>query len=152
MAHIHSTSNKHSEASPVTLRTHHGKEENVFDPYKLFSAGIKNPTWLYNPEFSQNWISLQQKLWQEYMEWLSWQQRAMQENFQESIRLMMHCLQLSSHPNTLYRYMRFNWQKPYLNLSAQTLSSTRLMTRMMIDSWCAWQKLFLKHEHSENER
>ncbi|MBN9286521.1 MAG: hypothetical protein BGO43_06435 [Gammaproteobacteria bacterium 39-13] len=152
MAQVHSTSSKDVGDHNVTLRTHLSKEENVFDPYKFLHAGIKNPPWLSNPHFSEDWVALQQKFWQGYMEWISWQQHVMQENFQENMRLIMHSLQLSSDPNTFYRYMRFNWQKPYLNLGAQTLSSTRLMTRLMLESWCAWQKMFLHSSQSTQEK
>ena len=51
-------------------------------------------------------------------------------------------MQLSQQPQTLYRYTRMNWQKPYLELHAQSLTGTRLLSQLWTDTFSAWQQLF----------
>lgn len=111
-----------------------------FMPYQSFFAfNTKNNPFAAS-EMSQHWVEFQQKLWQDAMEYFSWQQNTMQQNMVDSAKVMMHCMQLSANPPHLYRYIRRNWQKPYATLGAQSIHGAKLYTQLLTDSLCAWQK------------
>lgn len=124
---------------------------NLFDPFNVMQnafpafdrhAKINDA---YHPySFNQNWLhdfqSLQQQFLQGYWDWLTWRQWSWQQAFYDNARWFNHCLELTQEPKTLYRYNRMNWRKPYLGLSAQTLTSSRLLTKLWFDSFSVWQK------------
>jgi hypothetical protein len=86
------------------------------------------------------WLEVQQTFWQRYCDWLSWQQFVAQEGTKDNLRGLEHTLQLTSQPLTLYRYLRLNWQKPYLHFGSHALTSSRLLSRAFTDSWATWQR------------
>ncbi len=147
MAQVHSFTNPFFK-SPLFEASNTGFQS--ADPFKPYAAFFKfdpstNP-WTSAHTLTQSWIELQQRFWQEYTEWFTWQQQTMQQNMVDSANIMMHCMQLSAKPTHMYRYMRRNWQKPYVNLGAQTLNASRLYTKLMTDSLYAWQKAFSAHK------
>jgi hypothetical protein len=118
----------------------HKQEKNTSHQDDSAFSNYKTMPWLHGAQMGGHWFESGQKFWQEYWEWASWQQQIMQQNIQDGSRLMMHCMQLSANPQKLARYMRMNWQKPYLTLNAQALTSSRLLTKMMTDCMSTVQK------------
>ncbi len=104
----------------------HTKENDAYQPYP----------------FSQNWLqgyqAMQQHLLQGWWDYLTWQQWSLQRSLFDAIRWYTHCLQLTGHPQTFYRYTRMNWQKPYLGLNAQAVTAAKLLTGLWTDSLQAW--------------
>ncbi len=120
---------------------------NPFTPYQTFLGfNTKHNPWNFTQLSSQNWFAVQQKFWQDYIELVTWQQRTLQQNMVDSAQAMMHCMQLSAKPTHLFRYIRRNWQKPYVTLGAQTMNASRLYTKFMTDSLYTWQKTFSSHQ------
>lgn len=120
-----------------------------FEPYSaMFGYGFKSAPWLISQRVTQHWFECQQKFWKEYMEWATWQQQTMRQSMMDSSHWMMHCMQLSGQPEKLHRYLRLNWQKPYLAMSSQAVTSNRMLMHIMIDNWCTWQKVMSQSEHS----
>ncbi len=110
----------------------------------FFNPEIKKDA-AYQPYvFTQDWLqgyqAVQQHLLQGWWDYLTWQQWSLQRSLSDGIRWYTHCLQLTQQPQTLYRYTRMNWQKPYLGLNAQAVTATRLLTGLWTDSLQAWQK------------
>ncbi|MBS0286539.1 MAG: hypothetical protein JSR17_04535 [Proteobacteria bacterium] len=121
------------------------KPADPFMPYQAFFAfNAKNNPFAAN-EMSQHWAESQRKLWQDAMEYFSWQQNTMQQNMVDSGKVMMHCMQLSANPPHLYRYIRRNWQKPYVTLGAQYLHGAKLYTQLISDYLCAVQTTCSHH-------
>lgn len=106
----------------------HTKENDPFHPYHF------NHSWLHELQ------SLQQQFMQGYWDWLTWRQWSWQQAFYDNARWFNHCLELTQEPKTLYRYTRMNWQKPYLELSAQSVTSARLLTKLWLDTFTSLQK------------
>ncbi len=143
MAQIHPFTNPFFKSA--SFESSHNKDEG-FSPYaNLFNFSAKNNPWAFPMNMSQNWVEYQQKYWQEYMEFFTWQQQTLHQNLVDSAQVAMHCMQLSSNPSHLVRYIRRNWQKPYMTLGAQSLHATKLMTKIMTNNMCAWQNAFNKH-------
>lgn len=108
------------------------KENDANQPYQLTQH------WL------QGYQASQQHLLQGWWDYLTWQQWSLQRSFFDGIRWYTHCLQLTQQPQTLYRYTRMNWQKPYLGLNAQAVTANRLLTGVWTDSLQAWQQIHAK--------
>lgn len=112
-----------------------------FDPYTaFFKTGAKNNPFMFGGNFSAHWMEFQQQYWHDYLAFLSWQQQTLSQNMADTTKVMMHCMQLWVNPTHYYRYVRRNWQKPYSNMGAQMLTGSKLLTKLMADSMCAWQK------------
>lgn len=143
MAQVHTFSNPFLNAQKHEKGSHKSPHQDYtpFTNYQtMFEFPLKSAPWLNYTHMGHHWFESQQKFWQEYWEWASWQQQMMQQNFQDSSRFMMHCMQLSANPQKLARYIRMNWQKPYLTLNAQALTSSRLLSKMMMDCLNTSQK------------
>ena len=108
-----------------------------FNPYKFMHTA----PWMSPDAFTQNLYGSSTEFWRDYWKWVNFQHKALQEDLFESSRWLTHCMQLSSHPQTLYRYLRMHWQKPYIEIASQTFTSSRLMGQMWMDSWDCWQKM-----------
>lgn len=122
--------------------------KNPFDPFNVMQTAFppfSSHTKENDPyHFSNNWLqelqSLQQQFLQGYWDWLTWRQWTWQQALYDNARWFNHCLELTQEPKTLYRYTRMNWQKPYLELSAQSVTSTRLLTKLWLDTFTTLQK------------
>ncbi len=125
------------------------QEHSHFEPYSaMFHYGFKNAPWLISQRITQHWFECQQRFWQQYLEWATWQQQTMHQSMMDSSRWMMHCMQLSNQPEKLHRYLRLNWQKPYLSMASQAVASNRMLMHLMIDNWCTWQKIMSQNDNS----
>lgn len=127
---------------------------NPFD-FKQYTTQFKFPMpeesmqyfgkWLAQNPFAtsqhifENYYPVQKKCWDNYWTWANWTLSSLHETSFEASRLMMHCIQLSPEPHTLFRYLRMNWQKPYLSLSAQAISAARLFTQLSSENYNYWQ-------------
>lgn len=125
--------------------------KNLFDPFNVmqtafpaFSSHTKindayHP-YAFDQNAFQNFQALQQQFMQGYWDWFTWRQWSSQQAFYDNVRWFNHCLELTQEPKTLYRYTRMNWQKPYLGLSEQSITSTRLLTKLWLNTFAFWQK------------
>ncbi len=104
----------------------------VNDPYHPYPM---TPNWL------QGFQGVQQQFMQGWWDYLTWQQWSLQQAFYDNSRWLTHLMQLTQQPQTLYRYTRMNWQKPYLSLHAQSVTGTRLLTQLWTDTFKAWQQI-----------
>lgn len=115
------------------------KHENPFDPYKVFSQTSISPFFM-SPQLLHVWFEMNQKFWQSYLEFALWRNKTLYETFFESSRWMMHSGQFMGNPQVYYRYLRANWQKPFVSFSAQALNSARMLTHMFIENSTYFQK------------
>ncbi|MCS5710065.1 hypothetical protein [Candidatus Berkiella aquae] len=114
------------------------------DPYHPYAT--------FNQEWLQNYQAIQQHFWQGWWDWLTWQQWSLQQAAHENARWFTHCMELRQQPQTLYRYTRMNWQKPYLGMNAQMLTSARILTQLWTDTFKAWQHQASSHAMSPEPR
>lgn len=120
------------------FKSHFSKECDPFETYKHFFSQINTLSpWTAT---QQGNYAFAKTLCHGYWEWAKWQQITWQQAVNNGSRWMMHCMQLSSQPHTLYRYVRMHWQKPYLAYSAQTITGSRLLAGIITDCWTAWHK------------
>ncbi|MBS0290191.1 MAG: hypothetical protein JSS07_09190 [Proteobacteria bacterium] len=105
-----------------------------------------NPFLGFASDAIPHWITLEQSCLHNYWEWLSWQQETMQKNYQDTQHVMTHFMQLAANPSHLHRYIRRNWQKPYIHLNAQAITSMRLLSKFMIQNWCTWQTAIMPEQ------
>jgi hypothetical protein len=106
-----------------------------------FAQWMNQGPWNFSQQLFENYYPLQKKCWDNYWKWANWTQSNVQLSAFETSRWMMHCMQLAPEPNTLFRYLRMNWQKPYLSLSSQSISSTRLLSRLTAENLSFWQAM-----------
>lgn len=125
----------------------HTKTPFTIPPFTFSSlyTNSKEENDAYHPyRFTQDWLqgfqTVQQHLLQGWWDYLTWQQWSLQRSLFDGIRWYTHCLQLTQQPQTLYRYTRKNWQKPYLDLNEQAVTATRLFSEIWTDSLQAWQQ------------
>ena len=115
----------------------------TFDPYQLFTQSFFFKPWEIAQHSLQTYFSMQQKLQENTIEWVMWQQMAYQQSMMESARWLTHCMQLTNEPQTLFRYLRMNWQKPYLELGTQAVTSSKLLSHMWTTYLSEWQQEWL---------
>jgi len=123
-----------------------------FDPFHMMKSvfpsfdsytKVNDPYHPYplSPNLLQGFQGAQQQFLQGWWDYLTWQQCSLQQAFYDNSRWVTHLMQLTQQPQTLYRYTRMNWQKPYLGLRAQSVTGTRLLTQLWADTFSAWQQL-----------
>lgn len=100
-------------------------------------ASMVNPC--LSNQIMQHWLNWQQNILISSWEIAMWQQIAIQKMYIDNMRWFIHSLQISDQPHTFFRYARMNWLKPYETLSAHSVSSTRLISHMWIQSLSALQ-------------
>lgn len=115
------------------------QQENPFDPYKMFSHAHYSP-FLMSHTMLHKWFEMYQKFWLNWFEFRMWQNKSLMDAIFQSSRWYMHSFQLMGHPQIFSRYLRANWQKPFMAFNAQTLSAARLMTHMMMENGMFFQK------------
>jgi hypothetical protein len=112
-------------------------------PSKSSSDHSFDSNWMLNPcltnQIMQHWLSWQQNILMSSWEIMLWQQIAIQKMYIDNMRWVIHSLQISDQPHTFFRYSRMNWLKPYETFSAHSVSSTRLISHMWIQSLSALQ-------------
>ncbi len=146
MAQVHPFTNPFFKSA--TFEASNTGKEDSFSPYgNFFNLNSKNNPWGKTAKMSQDWFEFQQKYWQEYMELATWGQQTFHQNLVDSAHAMMHCMQLSTNPAHMYRYIRRNWQKPYMAMGAQSLTATKMLTKLMTQNMAAWQQAMGKFNH-----
>ena len=116
-----------------------------FDPFHMMKSvfpSFDTYTKVNDANWQQGFQGVQQQFLQGWWDYLTWQQWSLQQAIYDNSRWVTHMMQLTQQPQTLYRYTRMNWQKPYLGLHAQSLTGTRLLTQLWTDTFSAWQQLF----------
>ena len=116
------------------------KQENPFDPYKMFSQPHAQPFFMSH-KLLHTWFEMNQKFWQNYLEYAMWRNKALLEMMFESTRWAMHSTQLMGNPQAYQRYLRANWQKPFMSVNAQALNSARTWTHLMMDNSAYFQRM-----------
>ncbi|MGD9592367.1 MAG: hypothetical protein AB7V32_07600 [Candidatus Berkiella sp.] len=143
MAQVHPFTNPFFRSA--TFDSNHSNDAQ-FNPYGNFFNFHGQSPWENSAKMSQDWFELSQQCWQAFSELATWQQQTLHQNMLDSAQVMMHCMQLSTNPTHLYRYIRRNWQKPYMTLGAQSLTAAKLLTKLMTNNMCTWQNAFHKHQ------
>lgn len=109
-------------------------------PYsKMFSNADLTLPWIMPQQAFFSWFALQQAFWEGYWQLLSWECSTLHQISIDNTRAMVHAIQLSSEPQTFYRYMRMNWKKPYEHGTANAFTASRLYGQIWSDYFLAWQ-------------
>jgi hypothetical protein len=117
-------------------------QENPFDPYKVFSQAHASPFFMSH-KLLHTWFEMNQKFWQNYVDYTMWRNKALLEMMIESSRWVMHSAQLMGNPQAYHRYLRANWQKPFMSLNAHALTSARMLTHMFMENGTYFQKTMM---------
>ena len=63
-------------------------------------------------------------------EWFLWQRSAYIASIIEVTHWSLHSAEFSRHPYTYFRYVRRHWQKPLFEISAEMMTSSRLISQI----------------------